>query len=142
MASTASASLLDFAEENEWADEDVPYEEDDEDDLALLFENASVAEVDTYEELTAALNNVRNGGTIQLTANIATVAMLEITRGSILTIDLNGYTLDRGRESADADGHVILVDNGGSLTHQRENGVPSGSRFVLPFVFATITTYA
>ena len=42
VASTASASLLDIAEENEWADEDVPYE-DDEEDLALLFENASGA---------------------------------------------------------------------------------------------------
>ena len=43
MASTASASLLDIAEENEWTDEAVTYEdyEDEEEDLALLFENAS-----------------------------------------------------------------------------------------------------
>ena len=34
---------------------------DDEDDLALLFENASVAEVDTYEELTAAHINEKAG---------------------------------------------------------------------------------
>ena len=40
VAATASDSLLDIAEENEWTDEDVPYE-DDEEDLALLFENAS-----------------------------------------------------------------------------------------------------
>ena len=40
VASTASASLLDIAEENEWTDGDVPYE-DYEEDLALLFENAS-----------------------------------------------------------------------------------------------------
>lgn len=194
VASTASASLLDIAEENEWADEDVPYEdyedadhdeepyepdeeyeedsegedggfdpddedydwdedtdedtddsdfdpeededydgddedydededfdddeeeEDDEEDLALLFADASVAEVDTYEELVAAINNIEPDGTIQLTADIDTEAMLEIVHGRIITIDLNGYTLDRGRTSADADGHVILVDNGGSLT--------------------------
>ena len=78
VASTASASLLDVAEETGWTDEDVPYEdyeEEDDEDLALLFENASVAEVDTYEELTAALNNVRTGGTIQLTADIDTETM-------------------------------------------------------------------
>lgn len=67
VASTASASLLDIAEENEWADEDVPYEDyDDEDDFALLFADASVAEVDTYEEGTGLITGgfANSGGGI------------------------------------------------------------------------------
>ncbi|MBR5386135.1 MAG: hypothetical protein IK142_00975 [Clostridiales bacterium] len=90
------------------------FDPDDEEDLALLFADASVAEVDTYEELTAAHNNVRTGGTLYLTDTSEEGTGL-ITGG--------------------------FANSGGGIFNDK-NGVPSGPRFILPFVFATITTYA
>ena len=96
------------------ADAEEADEEDDEDEL--LFANADYAEVSTFEELMAAVEQVRVGGTVTLTADIDTSAMIEIDRGRIITLDLNGHTLNRGRTTCDADGHVIIVYDGGILT--------------------------
>ena len=61
------------------------------------------------------------GGTIALEADITAGSednCLTVPEGKTLTLNMNGYTLDRGlfTETAKENGYVILVKNGGKLT--------------------------
>lgn len=84
----------------------------------LLLCGAAAAEngITTWSELQAALNA---GGTIALTQDITAGPgdnMLVVPAGVSVRLYMDGYTLNRNRTTADADGHVILVRSGGSLT--------------------------
>ena len=83
--------------------------------------------VGTESELRGAISN---GANIKLTADIALSNCLEIGDGGsstpTVTIDLNGKTLSRSLEAADADGHVIWVRTGSKLTVTDGSGNNSG----------------
>jgi hypothetical protein len=83
--------------------------------------------VGTESELRDAISN---GANIKLTADIALSNCLEIGDGGsstpTVTIDLNGKTLSRSLEAADADGHVIWVRTGSTLTVTDGSGNNSG----------------
>ena len=72
-------------------------------------------EVGTASELTAA---VADGALIRLTNDITLPAYLSIGNGvdQNVTLDLNGYALQRNLNAVDADGHVIEVHSKGTLT--------------------------
>lgn len=74
--------------------------------------------VSSWTELQSAIDNGNYEKYITLTqdcdANGKT--RIRIYDGKVITIDLNGKTLNRGLESSDSDGHVIEVHNGGVLT--------------------------
>lgn len=108
-------------------DEDTDEDEDeDEDEPGFILRADGTAEVSTYEGLVEALARVTFGGTIILTDDIDTEAMIEITRGMNVIIDLNGCTLNRGLSSPNADGHVIIVNAGGTLTIRDTSSDHSG----------------
>ena len=61
----------------------------------------------------------RQCGTVTLAGNITADLndnMLEVKDNVNVTLDLNGHTLNRNLNAADADGHVIIVNAGGNLT--------------------------
>ena len=72
-------------------------------------------EVSSESALTTALSGT-SPINITLTANIELSNYLGIEDGKNVTIDLNGKTLSRSLSKADADGHVIWVKSGGTLT--------------------------
>ena len=55
-------------------------------------------------------------GTYTLTADITTSSYIHVPAGVTATIDLNGHTIDRGLTKFVGDGHVIQIDEGGTLT--------------------------
>lgn len=72
-----------------------------------------------WEELRTFINNASSGDTITLNKSYkaaATDSVLVIPEGKVLTIDLNGFTIDRGLsgKAATAGGNVITVN--GDLT--------------------------
>ena len=85
-------------------------------------------EVSTADALKTAVQT--DGANIKLTADIALSNCLEIGDGGsstpTVTIDLNGKTLSRSLEAADADGHVIWVRTGSTLTVTDGSGDNSG----------------
>ena len=82
--------------------------------------------VTTEAELRAAL--VGEYISIELGANITLSSYWLITKGQIVTLDLNGHTLRRsGLTAADRNGHVIEVDTGGSLTINDDSSAQTGT---------------
>ncbi len=75
-------------------------------------------------------NAIVDGANIKLTADIELSDYLSIGDGGsstpTVTIDLNGKTLSRSLEAADADGHVIWVRTGSTLTVTDGSGDNSG----------------
>lgn len=68
-------------------------------------------------QLDAASTNAGSPTEITLTGNVVVPAdkgYLTIPQGKYVTLDLNGYGIDRGLESATVDGYVLRVE--GSLT--------------------------
>ena len=68
-------------------------------------------------QLDAASTNAGSPTEITLTGNVVAPAdkvYLTIPQGKYVTLDLNGYGIDRGLESATVDGYVLRVE--GSLT--------------------------
>ena len=71
-------------------------------------------EITTWAELQTALDA---GGIVPLTQDLTAGSdntMLEVS--GTVTLDLNGCTLNRNRSTVDLDGHVPIVNAGGSLT--------------------------
>lgn len=88
-------------------------------------DEASRINVSTWAEIKEAFNNAPADNkvtTIVLCNHIESKAMLVVKNGMNITLDLNGYMLDRGLSKADADGHVLIVNKGGCLTI-RDSGV-------------------
>ena len=71
-------------------------------------------------------NAIVDNANITLTADIALTNYCEISDGKTVTIDLNGHTLSRSLDAADADGHVIWVRTGSTLTVTDGSGNNSG----------------
>lgn len=70
--------------------------------------------IKTWSDLQTALNN---GGTVKLTQDITAGAgdgTLTVTK--TVTLDLNGYVINRNLKTATSNGGVILVDENGNLT--------------------------
>ena len=84
--------------------------------VSLLSTTALAADVSTWANLQSAINSASPGETITLTESLTcdTGDSLEIPSGSVITIDLNGYTLDHGLSAVDSNGSVIVVK--GTLT--------------------------
>ena len=101
-------------------------EDDDEDEFGLFLCADSSYEVSTYEGLTEALARSTYEGKIILMDDIDTEGMIDIAYGMNVIIDLNGYTLNRGLSAPNADGHVIIVDSGGTLTIRDSSSDHSG----------------
>ncbi|MBQ7187411.1 MAG: hypothetical protein IJR91_07245 [Ruminococcus sp.] len=84
----------------------------------------------SWSELQEALKNAGPGGTVTLTADVAAEGSdttLSITSGSVLTIDLNGHTIDRrAEENGTADSAVITVLPNAVLTVKDSSPGASG----------------
>lgn len=72
-----------------------------------------ITEVGTEEALKAA---VSNGGNIKMTIDIRLNSPLTITSGKTVTLDVNNHELSRSLSAAAANGNVIRVEEGGTLT--------------------------
>ncbi|MBR6953899.1 MAG: Cna B-type domain-containing protein [Clostridia bacterium] len=76
-----------------------------------------------WPELQAAINQAASGAVITMTGKATASAYdgaLTIPSGKTITLDLNGYTLNRGLTSAKGDGQVIT--NNGTLTIRDSRG--------------------
>ncbi len=76
--------------------------------------------------LTAALENVENGGTVMLTEDIANAGRINFPAGKTVTLDLNGKTIN----------DVCFVARSGSNVTFKGNGVVNGGA-----ALATVTAY-
>ncbi|MCR4841924.1 MAG: hypothetical protein K5840_01535, partial [Eubacterium sp.] len=80
-----------------------------------------VTTVSTWSELYSAL---QAGGSIQLSADVTygegdgnyAETALTVPYGITVTLDLNGYTIDRGLTASTTDGYVICIDSGATAT--------------------------
>ena len=83
-------------------------------------------EVRTWADLQSVIKGAKNGSTIKLTQSytaLSTDSALSIPNSRALTIDLNGFTLDRGlRDGAKENGYVIVVSSTGGLTLRDSQG--------------------
>lgn len=87
--------------------------------LALDAQDANdTVQVSTWEGLQSAIDKASNGQTIQLSTNVVRPSgkdRIKVKDKSV-TIDLNGFTLDRNLTSVTDNGHVIEVFDGATLT--------------------------
>ena len=77
----------------------------------------------TWAQLQEALRY--NGGTVALDQDMtagSSDSALQIPAGVTVTLDLNGYTLNRNRSSGDGLGHILLVHEGATLTLKDSRG--------------------
>ena len=89
---------------------------------------AAAAQASTWSELQSQISG-SDRVTVTLTGDITAEESddcLMIAGGKVVTIDLNGYTLSRGKISADDNGSVISVKSGGSLTVKDSSGDSTG----------------
>ena len=85
-----------------------------------------------WQTLQYRIDHAENGDTVTLDDNITATAedtALRIPAGKTITLDLNGYTLDRNLDSAATDGSAII--NNGTLTiddsSRSGNGTAAGT---------------
>lgn len=78
----------------------------------------SAAEPKNFSELQTLINGASNNGTITLNYNYqATTGQgALVINNKNITIDLNGYTIDRNLSEPTRDGYVIKVENNATLT--------------------------
>ena len=83
--------------------------------------------VDKWSGLQRAVNDsANNGKTIRVTDNLwAGDNDRILVKNKKLTIDLNGFTLDRQRDDNDSDGHVIELQDGSDITI-KNGGIEGG----------------
>ena len=77
-----------------------------------------VAEVNgtKYENYTDAWNAVSNGGTITMLADWTTNKVLTVNEGKTVTINMNGFMINRNLNDDESNGEVFLVDDDATLT--------------------------
>ena len=63
----------------------------------------------------ALLSAIEKGGDVQISKNIALTNTVVIADGKKVTLDLNGYTLDRGQSFVSENGSVFRIEAGGEL---------------------------
>ena len=79
----------------------------------LIMENDAM----TWDGLQSAVNNASEGDVIVLGNSLECDTDKSIrVNGKKITLDLNGHTLNRNRESSSEDGHVLVVSGGSELT--------------------------
>lgn len=83
---------------------------------ALTADSVATVSGQSYSSIEDAWNAVQDGGTIVLTADCTISSRLILDSGKRITINMNGYKIDRGRTSRTSDGEVICVENNASLT--------------------------
>lgn len=85
-------------------------------------------EITTWAELQAAITSAGSGDTITLTQSLTAGSddlVLQIS--GTVTLDLNGFTLDRNQSSASMYGSAIYVSAGASLTIADGSGAKTGT---------------
>ncbi len=84
-------------------------------------------EIDSEEALRLFLNKATRAHKLTLTSNITlSGGPITIANGQNFTINLNGYTISRGLNSAVDNGSVFIVENGGTLTINDDNNGGEG----------------
>ena len=94
-----------------------------------LTDAVAATSVKSWSELQTAINQAGSGQAIRLTANLNGSGKDYLNvQDKTITIDLNGYTIDRKRTSSDGDGHVFWVRNKSTLTitDSRGGGIITG----------------
>ena len=101
--------------------------------LLLLILGAARAEsgMESWAGLQNAINEADTGNTITLTGNVTageSDTALIIPKGKTITIDLNGFTIDRKQEAFEENiaGSVIRVESGARLTIRDSGTVSAG----------------
>ena len=85
--------------------------------------------ITTWAGLQAALSSATDGKVITLYSSITAGSgdtMLQLTGNKAVTVDLNGFTLNRNRSAIDPDGHVFIVRSGSTLTIRDSSGNNKG----------------
>ena len=84
-----------------------------------------IVPVDSWTAMQNAVNDSNNNGkTIMLSQSIYAEGKDRILiKGKTLTIDLNGFAMDRQRTKNDSDGHVIEIQNSSNITIKNSNPV-------------------
>ena len=91
-------------------------------------DDSDVVYVDTWQGLMDAVKNSENKNkTIALTDHIRAEGKDRILIKQDLTIDLKGFTVDRGRTKNDSDGHVFEIQNKSTVTITDSSATPSGT---------------
>ncbi len=92
------------------------------DESCKIVEDGGEARLELIGEwgmLQALLNNAENGSTLSLSADTTAQDVdtaLTVPAGKSLTLDLNGFTLNRSLTAMETDGSVIIVPEGAALT--------------------------
>ena len=101
--------------------------------LAALMTAAALTPLAVFTALAAnagnektLVKNVNAGGTVKLTKDISLTDVLRIPTGKEVTLDLNGFTLDRGLTECRDLGSVIRVEPGAVLTLKDSSNNNSG----------------
>lgn len=94
--------------------------------LCLTAQGVMAQMVTTETELNAAVNGENTNANITLGNDITLENYLKIAQDKIITLDLNGHSLKLNRYDVIADGHVIEVFRGGTLTVRDSSGNNSG----------------
>ena len=100
--------------------------------LLAVTAQATDYEASTWAQLQAQINAAASGDTIYIPNGVGEITadpnakMLEVSGNKSITLDLNGQTINRNRTSSDADGHVIIVRAGSTLTITDSSGNNSG----------------
>ena len=98
--------------------------------LSVTSQAAQDEPITSWKQLQAVISQAENNDIIYLQQSITADpddTMLEVTgNNKSITLDLNGWTLDRARMSTHNDGHVIIVRPGSTLTIIDSSGDNSG----------------
>ena len=92
-------------------------------DVTLIAE--LVPEMSEWHKLQEAIDAGPQKQTITLYGDLRAVPgdkAITISQGQEITLDLNGFTLDRNLALPEADGHAVIVKGGGTLTIQSSDG--------------------
>ena len=95
-----------------------------------LFMAAAMADggITTWAQLQTAINNAGSGDTITLTRNLTAGSNdVALQIHGTVTLDLNGFTLNRNQSSANMFGSAIYVPAGASLTVRDSSGNRTGA---------------
>ena len=94
---------------------------------ALPLTALPVSAATNVKKESALVNAVNKGNDVTLKADIEMENMLTIPEGVSITLDLNGYSLDRALDyEAQEDGSVILVEEGAELYIKDNSGTNAG----------------
>ena len=94
--------------------------------MTVWADNINVATADGFGTLTDGKYTLINGNTYTLTGNVNTGGYIYVPAGVTATIDLAGYTIDRGLTSEMTNGSVIIVEGTLTITDASTGGKVQG----------------